>query len=112
MFSMGGYYSARECIAEIPAQVSFLTQVSRLKVFLMTSGDRYQQYEMEAADGKVCFNMSQRSEIGALVHDLGNMHVSTIDTADKKVVCRSSRHFGCKISTRQGHRNLFFLSYQ
>ena len=99
-------------VAEIPTQVSFRTQNhTHFKVFLMTTGDRYQQYDMEAADGQVSFFMSQRSESSTLVHDLGNVHVSTIDTVDKKILCHSSRLFGCKLSTRRGHRNLFFLSH-
>ena len=79
---------ARETTAVTSVQVSFLSQASRLKVFLMTSGDRYQQYEMETSDGKVNFFLSQKPETGAIEHDLSNMHVATVDTVDKKVICR------------------------
>ena len=46
-----------------------------------------------------------------IVHALADLHICSIDTPDCKVLCRSSRHFGCKIATSTGHRNIFFLTY-
>ena len=79
----------------------------------MTAGDRYQQYDMETDfnEGKVYFYMTQKSEMGTIGHNLSDMHVATIDTPDKKVVCRSGRLFALKLSAKAGHRYLYFLSY-
>ena len=40
------------------------------------------------------------------------MHISSIDSPEKKVLCQSRRLFGIALSTIQGHRKLYFLTYQ
>ena len=77
----------------------------------MTTGDRYQQYYMEAEEEKVYFFRSKREEKGTIVHQLSNLHVSSIDSQEKKVLCNSRRHHGIVLSNSQGHRKLYFLSF-
>lgn len=82
-----------------------------LKVFLMTTNDRYQQYYMEAEESKVYFYKARREDKETIVHDLMTMHIVSIDSHDRKVLCKSRRHFGVTLVTQQGHRKLYFLSY-
>ena len=62
------------------------------RVFLITSANRYWQYWMTAEGTEVVFFQKTKTERGALVHKLAEIHFATIDTADKKVLC--DRHFG------------------
>ena len=80
----------------------------------MTVGDRYQPYEMKITDDKVYFAIigSKKSDSRTIMHNLRELQVSSIDTIDLKVLCRSSRHYGCRIATISGHRSLFFLNFQ
>ena len=66
---------------------------------------------MEAEAGAVYFFRIKREEKGTIVHDLSNLHVTSIDSPDKKVLCKSRRHFGMLITSSEGHRKLYFLSY-
>jgi len=67
---------------------------------------------MEVEDATVYFFRGQRSDDGTIVHELQNMHITSIDTPDKKVLCKSKRHYGISLSTTQGHRKLYFLNYE
>jgi len=80
-------------------------------VFLMTTGDRYQQYYMSALAGKIYFFRLNMEEKGVIEHDLATMHITSIDTPDKKVLCKSRRHFGFQVSNENGHRKLYFMTF-
>ena len=67
---------------------------------------------MDTSETEVFFYRESRTEKGVIVHKLSELHVATIDTADRKVLCRSRRHFGITLSTVNGHRKLYFLSHQ
>ena len=45
-------------------------------------------------------------------HDLKNSRVSTIDSPNKKLLCRSKRHYGLNLSSDTGLRKLYFLTYE
>ena len=64
---------------------------------------------MIADETEVVFFRNERTEKGSIVHKLKDLHVSSIDTANKKVLC--NRHFGITLSTTKGHRRLYFLSH-
>jgi len=83
-----------------------------VKVFLMTTGDRYQQYFMEADGSTVYFYRLKREERGTISQSLSNTHITSIDSAEKKVLCKSRRHFGFTLSNDAGHRKLYFMTYQ
>ena len=89
-----------------------LTQGQSRRIFLMTSGDRYQQYWMDTSDTQVFFFRKAKTEKGVLVHELADLHISSIDSPEKKVLCKSRRHFGIQLSTTTGHRKLYFLTHQ
>jgi hypothetical protein len=86
--------------------------VPKVKVFLMTTGDRYQQYYMEAEGPTIYFYRLTRGEKGTISQNLPNTHITSIDSAEKKVLCKSRRHFGFTLSNEQGHRKLYFMTYQ
>ena len=77
----------------------------------MTYGDRYQQYSMEAENGAVHFYRRSKTERGAVMHNLSEMHISTTDTQDKKVLDESRRLFGIILWSKSGHRKIYFLSH-
>ena len=58
---------------------------------------------------EVIFFREEKTEQGAIVHKLADLHVRTIDTADKKVHC--NRHFSVTLMTTKGHRRLYFLTH-
>ena len=64
---------------------------------------------MTAEETEVVFFRNSKTEKGAIVHKLANLHITTIDSADKKVLC--NRHFGITLSTTKGRRRLYFLSH-
>ena len=72
--------------------------VTKVKVFLMTTGDRYQQYYMEADGPTVYFYRLKRTDKGTITQNLTNTHITSIDSAEKKVLCKSRRHFGFTLS--------------
>ena len=72
--------------------------IPRVKVFLMTTGDRYQQYYMEAEGPTIYFYRLTRGEKGTISQNLPNTHITSIDSAEKKVLCKSRRHFGFTLS--------------
>ena len=78
----------------------------------MTTGDRYQQYYMEADSKQVYFYRTRIQDRGTIEHDIARMHITSIDSPEKKVLCKSRRHFGFTISNEKGHRKLYTLSYQ
>ena len=82
------------------------------RIFLMTSGDRYQQYWMDTSETEVFFYRHSRTEKGVIVHQLKQIHVASIDAEDRKVICTSRRHFVITLSTVTGHRKLYFLSHK
>ena len=84
----------------------------RVKVLLMTTGDRYQQYFMEVIGSQVSFFHLSPQEKGAIWHSLDNIHLTSTDSATKKVLCSSRRHFGLTITSHQGHRKLYFMTYE
>ena len=64
---------------------------------------------MNVEETEVYFFRQSKTERGAIVHKLAELHITTIDTADKKVLCK--RHFGLTLSTAKGHRRLYFFTY-
>ena len=66
---------------------------------------------MNVEETEVYFFRQSKTERGAIVHKLAELHITTIDTADKKVLCKSRRHFGITLATMKGHRRLYFLSH-
>lgn len=67
---------------------------------------------MEVSDSQVCFFRLSLQEKGAIWHSLDNMHLTSTDTATKKVLCNSRRHFGLTLTNHQGHRKLYFMTYE
>lgn len=67
---------------------------------------------MDTDDTKVYFFRRSKTEKGAIKHVLSELHITSIDTAEKKVLCKSRRHFGMTLTTVNGHRRLYFLSHQ
>ena len=85
------------------------------KVFLMTTNSRYQQYTMEASNKQVSFTQGRAStspERGGIVDDLRRSRISSVDSPTKKLLCKNRRHFGLSIVTVNGHRKLYFLTYE
>lgn len=80
-------------------------------MLLMTTGDRYQFYKMQALEGKVFFFKQAVGDKETLSHDMAQLRISTIDTIDRKIVCKSRQHFGAVLSFCKNHRKLFFLNY-
>ena len=83
-----------------PTNQSSLFISRGLKVFLMTTNDRYQQYYMEHEGSLVYFYKSRREDKGTIVHDLQMAHIVSIDSPDRKVLCKSKRHFGVTLVTQ------------
>jgi hypothetical protein len=81
------------------------------KVLLMTQNDRYQPYLMEVVDNVLIFYRTQHDEKGAITQELGTFRISSIDTATKKTLCKSRRHYGVTMATKKGHRKLYFLTH-
>ena len=48
----------------------------------------------------------------AIRHDLRVCSFSSIDTPTGKFICKKSRHYGLTLSTKQGYRKIYFLSYE
>ena len=46
-----------------------------------------------------------------ILDDLRRSRVSSIDSPTKKLLCKNRRHFGLSIVTMNGHRKLYFLTY-
>ena len=84
----------------------------KVKVFLMTTGDRYQQYFMEAIGPTIYFYRLRKEDKGTITQNLTNTHITSIDSQEKKVLCKSRRHFGFTLSNEQGHRKLYFMTWQ
>ena len=47
-----------------------------------------------------------------VVHDLRTHRVSSIDSVNQRLLCKSNRHFCAKIESREGFCKLYFLTYQ
>ena len=115
--TLGGHRSAsRSAFRREP-----LVSLFEGKVFLMTKDDRYQQYEMTIhndTSAELCFKQVKANvtttqvEASVVRHQLGRIHICSIDSPSTKVYCQSERHFGCRSSTPTSHRSLFFLSHQ
>ena len=96
---------------------------SPIKVFLMRRAERFQQHSMKIVDKHQLVLESQESvsspKKGAsfvdpkpVVHDLRTHRVSSIDSVNQRLLCKSNRHFCVKIESREGFRKLYFLTYQ
>jgi hypothetical protein len=68
---------------------------------------------MEATNKTVSFNQgrSVSKTEKAIVDDLRRSRISSVDSTTKKLLCKSRRHFGLSIVTANGHRKLYFLTY-
>ena len=77
----------------------------------MTTGDRYQTYWMEADGSVVYFYRLRREDKGTISQDLASAHIYSIDSTERKVLCKSRRHFGFTLSGEKGHRKLYFMTY-
>lgn len=82
----------------------------------MTTNSRYQQYFMEANSKKITYNQggisaSKEGVEKPIVDDIRRSRISSIDSLTKKLLCKSRRHFGLSIATKNGHRNLYFLTH-
>ena len=67
---------------------------------------------MEVTDKKVFFFNMQKRDKGAVSHDLKNMHISSIDTPEKKCLDGSHRLFGAMLNSQSGYRKVYFLTYE
>ena len=54
----------------------------------------------------------QTKSPGTISHDLRACSFSSIDTTDGKYLCKKSRHYGLSLSTKQGYRKVYFLSFE
>lgn len=77
----------------------------------MTTGDRYQQYYMQARNGQIHFFKLAIEEKGTITHNLASVHITSVDSPEKKVLCKSRRHFTFLLSDENGHRKLYFMAY-
>ena len=98
------------------AASSTVTANMTCKVFLMTTNSRYQQYTMEASNKQVSFTQGRANTSpvrgAGIVDDLRRSRISSVDSPTKKLLCKNRRHFGLSIVTVNGHRKLYFLTYE
>jgi len=66
---------------------------------------------MEADSETLYFYRLRRADKGTIAHGLLNTHITSIDTPEKKVLCKSRRHFGFTLSNEAGHRKLYFMTF-
>jgi len=66
---------------------------------------------MEPKNGKIHFFRLSIDEKGTISHSLASMHITSVDSPEKKVLCKSRRHFGFLLSNESGHRKLYFMTY-
>jgi len=66
---------------------------------------------MEVEHNRLYFYKTRREGSGTIEHDLMTLKVLSIDSKDKKVFCKSRRHYGVSIVGQSGHRKLYFLSF-
>ena len=95
-----------------------------IKVFLMTSDDRYRQFIMRHENGILTFydpssqtvppeETKGAKKTSVIQHDLQKVRIVSLDSRDFKMTCRKKRHF-CLIlknSETKANRKLYFMTY-
>ncbi len=82
------------------------------KVLLMTTNDRYQPYFMESNETTITFYQRLGQEKGSIKHELKTSSITSIDSHERKCLCKSKRHFGALLTNDVGHRKLYFVSIE
>ena len=78
----------------------------------MTTNDRYQPYFMEAKDNTITFYQRLGQEKGSIKHELETSSITSIDSQERKCLCKSKRHYGALLANSVGHRKLYFVSVE
>lgn len=55
---------------------------------------------MEADGDTLYFYRMKRNEKGSIAHGLLDTHITSVDSAEKKVLCKSKRHYGFTLSNQ------------
>ena len=66
---------------------------------------------MQAENKQASFSQGRLTKDKAIVDDLRRSRISSVDSPARKLLCKNRRHFGLSIVTTNGHRKLYFLTY-
>ena len=87
-----------------------------LKVFLVSNSNRFYQMSMQIeGTNNLVIQVHMAAEQYKAIpvsHDLRSCTISSIDSPNGKFLCGSQRHYGLVLTTKQGNRKIYFLSYE